>query len=181
MADRGQNAIVFIFPQPEDNLKFPAIVAKAKEIFAAEVNLSDIRIHALRGKAADTVGEFLITGEEPKSNLVDHARRELELIGEDPEVVDWYVSVIRAFTGFGHSGGSASVMIPTLNDLLQFKNLSALTDDPDEWNHISDAVAGHEDLWQSRRNPEAFSHNGGKSFYYVSDKLQEMHFSEKKD
>jgi len=32
-----------------------------------------------------------------ESNLAQHARRELELIGEEPQFVDWYVGVIRAF------------------------------------------------------------------------------------
>lgn len=50
-----------------------------------------------------------------ESNLVTHARRELEMIGEDADVVDWFVSVVREFASFGHSGGSASVCIPRLD------------------------------------------------------------------
>lgn len=63
------------------------------------------------------------------SNLVKHARRELELIGEDPEFIKGYLKVIQAFADMGHSGGSASVAIPTINELLQFNNLSPLIDD----------------------------------------------------
>ncbi len=99
-----------------------------------------------------------------QSNLVDHARRELELIREGPEFIEGYLKVIEAFAEVGHSGGSAAVAIPVINELLQFKNLSPLTDDPDEWMKISD-----EDCWQCRRNPEAFSNDSGKTYYLLSE------------
>ncbi len=70
------------------------------------------------------------------SNLVDHARYELELIEEDPEYVDGIVNVIQAFADMGHSGGSASVAIPTINELLKFNNLAPLTNNPDEWMQV---------------------------------------------
>ncbi len=47
------------------------------------------------------------------SNLVDHAKRELELLGEDPKFVEGYINVIKAFADMGHSGGSASVAMPS--------------------------------------------------------------------
>lgn len=104
------------------------------------------------------------------SPLVAHARRELELIGENPEWVEGYLNVIREFAAMGHSGGSASVAIPVINELLQFKNLKPLTDNPDEWMHVaaSDYGTPH-DIWQNRRNPEAFSNDGGKTYYLLSE------------
>lgn len=102
--------------------------------------------------------------------LVNHARRELELIGEEPDVIDWYLKVIEAFSEFGHSGGSASVAIPTINALLQFQNLSPITNNPEDWMHISNDVAGVPNLWQSRRNPELFSEDGGKTYHKAGDK-----------
>lgn len=104
------------------------------------------------------------------SNLVDHARRELELVGEEPDTIDWYLTVISAFSAAGHSGGSASVAIPVIHELLQFKNLCPLTNDPDEWTHVAEAMAGHPDLWQNRRNSEAFSHDGGKTYTLLSER-----------
>lgn len=101
------------------------------------------------------------------SNLVTHARNELTAIGEEPAVIDWYCRVVEEFASFGHSGGSASVAIPTLNALLQFKNLSPLTNDPGEWHNVSD-MSGYE-LWQSRRNSEAFSDDGGKTYWLLSE------------
>jgi hypothetical protein len=120
------------------------------------------------------------------SNLVDHARRELELIGEEPETIAGYLKVIQAFADMGHSGGSASVAIPVINELLQFKNLSLLTDDPAEWMHVSEEQWGQPGgIWQNCRNFEAFSHDGGKSYYLLSEGAHNMnqrpiHFSAKK-
>lgn len=104
------------------------------------------------------------------TNLREHAKMELEILGEDPDVIDWYLKVIDAFREYGHSGGSASVAIPTLNALLQFQNLSPLTNNPDEWMHIEKDVAAIDILWQSRRNPEAFSNDGGKTYTLLSER-----------
>lgn len=109
---------------------------------------------------------------EPESNLVAHARRELESIGEEPETIAGYLKVIQAFSDMGHSGGSASVAIPTINQLLQYKPLGPITNDPDEWfNHGKD-MGGRpgEDFWQNKRDGEAFSNDGGKTYYLLSER-----------
>lgn len=104
------------------------------------------------------------------SNLLAHARRELRLLGEEEWVVNGYLEMIEIFAKMGHSGGSASVFIPTLTRLLQFKNLRPLTNDPDEWNFISGRSYGlNEDLWQNKRNSEAFSTDNGATYYLLSD------------
>lgn len=54
-----------------------------------------------------------------------------------------------------------------LGRLLRFENLAPLTDDPGEWNNVSD-MAGHE-MWQSRRCAEAFSSDGGKTYWLLSE------------
>lgn len=105
------------------------------------------------------------------SNLVDHAKRELELLGEEPETIEGYLKVVQAFDDMGHSGGSASVAIPVLSQLLQFKNLRPLTDDPKEW-FLHDGGYGAENeynFWQNIRNSAAFSNDGGKTYYLVTD------------
>lgn len=105
-----------------------------------------------------------------QSNLVDHARRELELIGEDPDFITGYLKVIQAFADMDHSGGSASIAIPVINRLLQFGNLSDLTNNPDEWLYVSEEQWGSpEGIWQSRRNSEAFSNDAGNSYYLLSE------------
>lgn len=95
------------------------------------------------------------------SNLVNHARRELELVGEEPEVIEWFVSVVEAFAKFGHSGTSAEHFIDILNRLLQFQNLKPLTNDPSEWEK-------HEEkFWQNYRNSAAFSKDQGETYFLV--------------
>lgn len=104
------------------------------------------------------------------SNLVEHAKRELNFIGEDPETIEGYVKVIQAFADMGHSGGSASVAIPVINELLQFHNLTPLTDNPEEWFFHDTETSGVKDgFWQNKRNGEAFSHDGGKTYYLLSE------------
>lgn len=98
------------------------------------------------------------------SNLVKHARRELEIIGEDEAFIENYIELIRLFSVQGHSGGSASVFIPTLQKLLNFENLGPISNDPIEWNEVGNG------MWQNTRNPKFFSEDGGKSYYDVEDK-----------
>lgn len=96
------------------------------------------------------------------SPLVRHARRELELAGEEPETVDWYCRVVREFASYGHSGGSASVAVPVLHELLQYHPLSRLTSDPAEW--IDQGSVSGYPLWQNRRDSRCFSEDGGKTW-----------------
>lgn len=103
-----------------------------------------------------------------------HARRELELIGEDEDTIQKYLKVIDAFTDMGHSGGSASVAIPVIHALLQQKNLSPLTDDPNEWiNHAPPMWDGEHGVWQNSRDGEAFSTDGGKTYTLLSERTRD--------
>ncbi len=115
------------------------------------------------------------------SNLVEHARHELELVGEESETIESYLKVIQAFADMGHSGGSASVAIPVIHELLQFKNLKSLTNDPDEWFYHGPETWGEKDgIWQNKRNSEAFSSDGGITYSLLSeggDKLKLVHTS----
>lgn len=105
-----------------------------------------------------------------ESNLVNHARTELRLIGEDEHTTVGILRVIQAFADMGHSGGSASVAIPMITNLLQYKNLSPLTDDPSEWVFHDGSVAGGNGVWQNTRNSEAFSNDGGKTYWLISER-----------
>jgi hypothetical protein len=102
--------------------------------------------------------------------LVDHARQELIRIGEDPVTISGYLDVIQAFADMGHSGGSASVAIPVIERLLKYKPLSPLTDNPDEWLEVSTGNGQNSGLWQSTRDPECFSTDGGKTYYCLSER-----------
>lgn len=106
--------------------------------------------------------------------LVEHARTELERCGqtaEDPGYAASLVAAIAAFASYGHSGGSASVAIEQLHTLLQFRTLSPLTSDPDEWEDRTEISSSP--LWQNRRDPAAFSTDGGQTWHFVDDRAEE--------
>jgi hypothetical protein len=107
------------------------------------------------------------------SNLIDHAERELALLGNDEAMNQGILAMVAVFSTMGHSGSSAEYTTQVLARLLRYENLSPLTDDPDEWNHISDGMMpeGSEPTWQCRRNSEAFSHDGGKTYYLLSERF----------
>lgn len=115
---------------------------------------------------------------DPDSNLVKHARRELEILGEDEETILGYLYVIQAFADMGHSGGSAMIAIPTINDLLQFNNLKPLTNDLTEWQQLGPDMWNGGQAWQNRRNGRAFSEDAGKTYYFVDDPEKTLHTSE---
>ena len=128
-----------------------------------------------------------MTQKPETSNLVIHANRELDLAGFPPVTraeirakgeinsdEDWdreirksVMKIIQSFAKDRHSGTSAGQVIGIVHQLLQFKPLSPLTNDPNEWQKIAEDMAGQNDLWQNRRNGAAFSHDGGKTFYIV--------------
>lgn len=105
------------------------------------------------------------------SNLVNHARRELEIIGEEEWIVDSIVSMVKIFASMGHSGGSAEVARDILCRLLAYEPLTELTDDPDEWEqHPPERWDGTNPIWQNRRDSKAFSHDGGKTYWLLHER-----------
>lgn len=48
-------------------------------------------------------------------------------------------------------------------------HIAPLTDDPDEWLHVDG------DIWQSRQCAEAFSNDGGKTYYLLSEGGHNLH------
>lgn len=104
------------------------------------------------------------------SNLVDHARSELALIGEDEWLTNGLCKVIAAFAEMGHSGFSAAHSTAVLEKLLRFQPLSPLTDDPAEWEDRSE-MSGYP-IWQNVRNSRAMSKDGGKTYTLVDEEPQ---------
>jgi hypothetical protein len=101
------------------------------------------------------------------TNRAAHAARELDLLARrnpdhdeaDEAIHNSIVQAIEAITaGYQHSGGSMSLTIEALNRLLNYENLTPLTDDPDEWIDRSEATGVK--CWQNRRNPKVFNNNG---------------------
>jgi hypothetical protein len=118
------------------------------------------------------------------SNLVDHARRELALIGEDDWLTNGVCKVVAAFAEMGHSGFSAEHTTVVLEKLLRYRPLSPITDDPAEWEDRSE-MSGYP-IWQNVRDSRAMSKDGGKTYTLVdeepktSDSGQPVHHSEPK-
>jgi hypothetical protein len=107
--------------------------------------------------------------QRPESNLVAHARRELRIIGEDPDTIHGLCNVVQAFADMGHSGSSAHFASLYLDKLLRYQPLSELTDDPGEWIDRHAEGLTSQPLWQSSRRSEAFSTDGGKTYYLLSE------------
>lgn len=123
-------------------------------------------------------GLHLEMAEEPESNLVKHARTELELIGEEPETIEWYVRVIKEFAAFGHSGSSAWFTTHTLSRLLQFEPLAHITNRSEDWFfHDADVWGEEGGVWQNKRDSRLFSTDGGKTYYNVNDNSKRIETS----
>ena len=118
------------------------------------------------GKQRRVAGNSTTKGGVIPTNLSDlskHAIGELSLIKEDPKIILWYVSVIEAFNIMQLPQEAADHCVATLTQLLRYGNLAPLTDEPREWVQIGD------ELWQSIRNRDAFSNNGGKTYKLYSE------------
>jgi hypothetical protein len=101
------------------------------------------------------------------SNLVAHAIRELDIIGETDlsefSMRRCVLEIVRTFAEQGHSGSSAAHCAAVLDKLLRYQPLSAITDRADDWMEVTD------DLWQCVRDSECFSQDGGKTYRRNSD------------
>lgn len=91
------------------------------------------------------------------SNLVEHAKRELQLAGYfDPNGIygdmlgKAVMELITVFANQGHSGMSAPAGIGLFQTLASFEPIMPLTGEQDEWNYIGD------DTWQNIRCSHVF-------------------------
>ena len=112
--------------------------------------------------------------------LVDHAKREIALAGLSDSDCDYdgmigqaVLELMETFAAQGHSGFSAQWVLDVFERLANWKALTELTNDPDEWNDVSE-MAAQDVMFQSCRNPEAFSHDGGKTYYLLSEAEEEL-------
>ncbi len=61
-----------------------------------------------------------------------------------------------------------AVAVEQSGRLLRFQPLSPLTADPDDW--FDHGEMSGTPLWQSKRDPSAFSEDGGVTHYFVDDR-----------
>ena len=105
-------------------------------------------------------------------NMVDHARHELEMLGEDKPTIEKYLRVVKEFEDMADSGAVIDLIIPVLTKLFALENLKPLTNNPAEWEDRSKESGVP--LWQNKRNTRYFSTNGGATMYNV-DEASAMH------
>ena len=89
-----------------------------------------------------------------RAGLLDGDEYNFMLVNAVMELIDMFVSQ-------DHSGYSASLTLDLFTKLANFEALTPLTNDPAEW-------CDHGGLWQSRRNSECFSKDGGVTYYKLS-------------
>ena len=103
---------------------------------------------------------------DDESNLIRHAREELQRAGMFDDSGDFYggmmgsavMKLIEIFADEGHSGMSASVAISLFEKLARFEPLTPLTGDDDEWTEIGEHNGP---LYQNKRCSHVFKDNSG--------------------
>jgi hypothetical protein len=109
------------------------------------------------------------------SNLEKHAISEMRLAGLYDNDSDYgglipeaVLALIRAHAAQGHSGGSHFETLAIFNRFVNFKTLTPITSNPDEWFKHDYQIAGH-NCWQNTRQSSIFSEDGGKTWYDLDD------------
>lgn len=108
-------------------------------------------------------------------NLVDHAEKELKLVGLDKKDSDYggllykaVLDLIKLFAKQGHSGYSAGMVRQLFNKLANYETLSPISSKKEDWANVSDI--SDRPLWQNKRDPRYFSEDGGKTWWNVDNK-----------
>ena len=109
-----------------------------------------------------------------ESNLVLHAKEELELAGLFDKDSDYdgmlgeaVLELIRVFAKQGHSGFSAHQTLKIFNTVASFKPLTPIGTSKDEW--VDQSEASGCPMWQNKRRGSTFSRDAGKTWYDIDD------------
>lgn len=125
-----------------------------------------------------------LKADDADSNMIAHARMELELAGwfkEDPDGLqtDWWaeslIAAVAEITHYGHSGGTIGFAVGMIEELIFFHPLSPITNNPDEWQNVTEYTDGTE-MWQNRRDCRLFSHDEGQTWYSIEDPRWDRRF-----
>lgn len=110
-------------------------------------------------------------------DLAGAARRELLLAGEPLPVVEAVTAAAMLIDGCsaGKSETERLRLLSLMTKVLHRLTLTPLTRDPAEWQDMTE-IAG-EPLWQSLRDPGAFSPDGGATYTYEDSTVQLVHRS----
>ena len=107
------------------------------------------------------------------SNLVEHAKRELELAGfyQDDEdrlnkmLRDNVIELIEVFSKQGHSGMSAPIVSRIFYKLANYQTLQPITGEDDEWNDIGQEMGIN--IYQNKRCSALFKKGKDGRAYYL--------------
>ena len=92
------------------------------------------------------------------------------MLGKDKKSVQLYLDAVSAISDVMDTGDSFIDIVNNLTKVVYFQNISPLTDSPDEWMNVGAMIGKQLSMWQSTRNPEAFSTDGGKTYYLLSER-----------
>lgn len=101
------------------------------------------------------------------SNLINHAKTELEMAGLFDSEKDFYgghtgkavLELIECFSNQGHSGMSASIVIDLFSRLADFKPINPITGAEEEWCDLGDGK------YQNKRCFSVFKEDGNSPYY----------------
>lgn len=110
-------------------------------------------------------------------SLVDYAERELKLAGLYDEDADYggllpeaVMALVKVHSEQGHSGGSHYQTLAIFNRVINYKPLTPISSNPEEWMEVGKDSRGN--CYQSRRIPSVFSYDGGKTWYDIDKPLR---------
>lgn len=118
-------------------------------------------------------------------DLLEHAEDELRRGGYfepdsdyGPRLAECVLATLRAFSSYGHSGGSVEAARDLFVHLANYGTLAPITSDPAEWLDRSE-MSGYP-LWQNVRDSTAFSEDGGKTWWTLAQKDAEARAEEER-
>lgn len=110
------------------------------------------------------------------SNLIAHAKRELELAGLFDKtsegaygggIGEAVMALVETHAKQGHSGGSHSLTMQVFNEVINFRPLTPIGTTPNEWVHVSNDERGR--MFQNVRKFSCFSYDEGKTWYDIDE------------
>lgn len=125
------------------------------------------------------------------SNLVEHAKKEIELYNKKyphdeygSMVMKAALELVEVFSKQGHSGFSAGITTSTFDSLADFRPLTPLTGEESEWgtevdknqNNRYGSVFRREDGTAFNGHAKVFSDDGGKSWFTNGNSFEDITF-----
>jgi len=95
------------------------------------------------------------------SALSEHVDRELARTDLDETTKVNIRLITSLYDAYGYYGKTKSNIKEMIYDLVRFKSLTPITDDPAEWDEVAPGI------WKNNRRSDTFSLNGGTTYYYA--------------